>query len=464
MKVKIQIYDHVHCRIEKEKRYLLDPILRHKYRIWLAGQFKKYPKDVDKTFVTSGGLFLTGFLPMVKKYLCKQGVKVKIKGTLERLKQENDPKINNITFKEEQKLAIKKAIKKQRGVIQFPTATGKTVIAGGIVSCFNVPRVLFLCRQNSILRQTRKKFESYGFKDIGLYGDGEKKFGRITIATAQSLINVDPEEYMSRFDIVIVDEAHEVSGSSQHQKILERCLAPVRIGLTATPYTEKIKKLFMIGHLGPIIARLTMKKAIEKKLLAKPVVELEIVKRSRDIADECFVYRKVKKDKNEKIEYGAEHHGIIHNYQRNKLVLLAAQRSVAKNRSVLIMVRRISHGRNLLVLANMMHFIGGIKFVRGDTDSETRELVAKLLHQKKYKCVIASSIWKQGIDIPSLNHIINAFGGVGDIPTIQVSGRGTRTDDGKKEYVLLTDFLDPYRYLAEHTVRRIQIYREQGWM
>lgn len=449
--MKIKILDHVHCQVDKDKRHLLDPVLRHKYRIWIKTQYGQRPKDVERVFINAyTGTFPTGFLSMVKKHLKKKKIKFKVKGKLEKLKQERNPKLQGIVLRQDQEDAILVAAKKQRGIIQFPTATGKTVIAGGIISCFNLPRVLFVCRQVSLLLQTKKKFESYGFKNISIIDANHKEFNQITIATAQSLVNINVSEYITSTDIIIIDEAHEVAGSKQYEKILENCLAPVRIGLTATPQKEKIKKLYMYAFIGPIIARLSMKEAIDKKLIAKPVVKLEVVKFDRDIHDKSRTYQLALK------------YGIVNNEERNRLVLRVAQVSVAFGNSVLILVRLREHGRNLFLLANSIGF--RVRYVWGETDGETRELAANLLNQKQYHCVIASSIWKQGIDIPSLNHVINAFGGKGDIPTIQVPGRGTRTDEGKKEEVLLTDFLDPYRYLAEHTVRRIQIYREQKWM
>ena len=77
--------------------------------------------------------------------------------------------------------------------------------------------------------------------------------------------------------------------------------------------------------------------------------------------------------------------------------------------------------------------------------------------------MIASAIWNEGVNIPSLNHIINAVGGKARISVEQIPGRGLRTSKGKTT-VRITDFLDPYRYLAEHTVRRLQIYVELGWI
>jgi len=46
---------------------------------------------------------------------------------------------------------------------------------------------------------------------------------------------------------------------------------------------------------------------------------------------------------------------------------------------------------------------------------------------------------------------------------IQSMGRGLRTYPGKDE-ILLIDFLDPYRYIAEHSILRVQVYNEMGWL
>ena len=85
------------------------------------------------------------------------------------------------------------------------------------------------------------------------------------------------------------------------------------------------------------------------------------------------------------------------------------------------------------------------------------------------KCAIVTRIWREGINIKSLGSIILAKGGKGSEEsggweaTLQTIGRCLRKCEGK-EYAVVVDILDPYRYLAEHTIERMQVYVKMGWL
>jgi len=77
--------------------------------------------------------------------------------------------------------------------------------------------------------------------------------------------------------------------------------------------------------------------------------------------------------------------------------------------------------------------------------------------------VICTVVWKEGIDIPSLDCVINAAGGKSEIATLQAIGRGLTKIEGKDETEII-DFLDPYKFLAQHAIMRLQIYVKMGWL
>ena len=104
-----------------------------------------------------------------------------------------------------------------------------------------------------------------------------------------------------------------------------------------------------------------------------------------------------------------------------------------------------------------------IPFVHGGTDRLIRLKTKEYLEAKKLKIVICSRVWREGINIPSLNCIINGCGYKEEKGIIQAIGRGLRITKNKKT-VILIDFLDPYPYLAEHAIARVQTYIKQKWM
>jgi superfamily II DNA or RNA helicase len=104
-----------------------------------------------------------------------------------------------------------------------------------------------------------------------------------------------------------------------------------------------------------------------------------------------------------------------------------------------------------------------VPFIYGSTSRELRFRTLERLKSKKTKAVICSRVWKEGINVPSLNHIINAVGLKEEKAVLQAAGRGLRTTD-EKTTVKITDFLDPYKYLAEHSVLRMSVYIRKGWL
>ena len=75
--------------------------------------------------------------------------------------------------------------------------------------------------------------------------------------------------------------------------------------------------------------------------------------------------------------------------------------------------------------------------------------------------LIASQILKEGVNIPSIEDIINGQGGESKIFVKQyLIGRSARKYKG--EGVCIHDFYDKGRWVEDHSKQRIKIYREEG--
>ncbi len=451
--MKIKVLNSVHCQVDKKYVPIIKPCL--KYR---ASWFKrnKYgggsTKYYDSFFIDKdSGQFLSGFLPRVLKYCGNNNIQIKIDDTNKSIFDGivESPSIPGIILKPFQENLIRKAIHCQRGVILSPTGSGKTIIAIGIVSMFPKAKVLFLCHSIAILRQTMAEFKKFGFKDVSFVGDGEKDLsGRIVIGSIQSMFTLCYQTHI--FDITIIDEVHHLSGKrTQYFQFMENNLSTIRLGFTATMPTKEESKLCIEGMLGPVIGEYKVEEGIKEGMIARPYINLVSVpsvsavlelKKYRDI------YRK----------------GIVENRPRNRLIMTKTSARVKEGKSVLILVKEIDHGEILKTLGESL-FDLDIIYIQGSTESDVREQVRKSFSEKEIKVVICTVIWKEGVDIPSLDCVINASGGKSEIATLQTIGRGLRRTEEKDE-VEVIDFLDPYKFLARHTVMRLQIYVKQGWL
>jgi len=448
--MKIQIIDSILCKADKEVIPYITPCLEYKKEFWKQGQYRKVQKTYMANFLDRRtGIFLSGLLPKVVESLTNKNVPFKIEGEFERIVFGKKPKLPGITLRPDQENLIEKAYKNQRGVILSPTGSGKTVVAAGFLSMFPKSRMLLLCHSVDIVNQTYEEFKKFGFKDIAVLGGGRKIWegARIVVSTIQTFVKFDPKIYCDYFDIVIVDESHHViDRKSLYGQVLQNLLSPVKIGFTATLPTGKEKLFSLEGLLGPVIGEVTIQDGIDLGIIAKPEILLVPVPEKKI---DSYKYRDIYKE------------GIVENRIRNKLIVKIVKELVEKEETILIMVKEIAHGELIQNLAYDLFDID-IEFVQGATETENRIQLKELLERGKTKAVICTSVWREGINIKSLQNIVNACGGKSSIMTLQAIGRGLRRTETKSS-VKIYDFVDIGKYISEHFANRLQIYLNLGW-
>ncbi len=453
--LKITIDNVVYSHIKKQDIAVLEECLQYKYQKHkfnpYAHKNKSSYEDKIESLIDKNGKFFTGYIARVKKYLSEKNIPYEIENNSERLKPDNEPIIKGKILREDQKRLVEAAIKNQRGVLISPTGSGKTLIAGSIISCFKNKKTLFLVSTKSLLKQAADDFKEYGLKNITMIGDTQKDLsGDIVVSTRQSFIKWDFNIVADLFDIVLLDECHELTEKkTQYAEILSKLLAPIRIGLTAT-FPSKIESQIVIeAYLGEVVGEFTEEEAREKDIIADTKVIIRKTSFDSDVAD-LSAYKRV---------YNL---GVVNNQSYNLQIIKEAKYWVEQDKSVLIFIIETDQGRLLQKFAKENNI--ECEFVYGDTKSDIREKVKADLKTKKLKCVICSTIWVQGINIPSLDVIINAAGGKSERIIRQLRGRGVRTCEGK-DRLIYVDFFNPsHSSLIKHFGERICLYFENGWM
>jgi superfamily II DNA or RNA helicase len=134
---------------------------------------------------------------------------------------------------------------RKRPLIQAPTGFGKTLLAARIIeqALERGQRVLFVTPSVSLIDQTITAFEAEGIHDIGaMQADHPRtnRQARVQIATIQTLARRRKPDA----DVVIVDEAHQV-----HESLVTLMNGPrwreiPFIGLSATPWTKGLGKIY----------------------------------------------------------------------------------------------------------------------------------------------------------------------------------------------------------------------------
>lgn len=457
---KITILDSVHAKASKPLVPGVYECLAFKADLWKHKRFGRSKQVITRSFLDKRNrIFLTGLMPRVETYLKSKKIPFDISDVqIESVPKPDSLKVRlkNFQLRPDQLKAVKAAFDKHRGTIIAPTGTGKTVVIMGLISMFKKPevKILFLCHTLDLLNQTFDEFQKAGLGPLQIIsGDTsrviDKKNIKIVLSTVQSFSKIDPLDYVDFFDIVFVDEAHHCnSRKSQFGQVLQYSLAPMKIGFTATIPESQQKRLALEGLIGPVIYELTIEEGVKLKLMAKPEITLIGVKPKPAISD-LKKYRDFYRE------------GIVANLSRNRQIAKLIMTRVHEGKSVLIMVKEILHGQNIQEICGSVGV--ATNFVQGATAARTRDLTKKLLNEKHYKAVISTAVWREGINIPTLDVVINACGGKSEIMTLQAIGRGLRKTKQKSK-VEIIDFLDPYKYLAEHTIRRLLIYKKEGWI
>jgi superfamily II DNA or RNA helicase len=381
-----------------------------------------------------------------------------------------------------------------RGIVQLPTGSGKTFLAGALLWTLGSPRTLILCNRLDLLHQTAEVLTNLLQTDVGIIGGGNHCLEDVTIATVQSILPKNDclhcgkrftvkrvtcpsckrskaqvtfatpnlESWLMGVKVLIVDECHKV-GENTYDTIIQRVPAYMRLGLSATPlFRNDPGDLLLVGATGGVIYKLRSSTLVKRGLLARTFVKLIYVssptidtapikshnaevRRRRAIAR----YRQV---------YGD---GIVHNDYRNQIIASLVDRCLQQHKPTMVLVKEIEHGH---VIFNTLREHGvTAHFLHGTDDVAIRRKLVKRFTKGEIKVLLASTIFDEAVDIPNIRVVILCGGGNSPIKAIQRVGRGMRAKEG--ENVLeVYDFLDgTHELLAKNSAERRDIYEQQGF-
>jgi len=335
--VKVTEIDSIYSSITEPK--LIKELLSFEKEFWIKNNYSKQRKKYMYSMVQKGGVFLTGFLSRVTKFLDSNSIVYKLDGIdYDYYNRSYYPSLDGITFREDQTRQIQSALNKGRGVIVAPTGAGKTVLMAGIISALIHKKILFLCHTIDLVDQAISEFTKFGFT-CSKMGGGEKNItGDVVVSTIQTFHKLDFKDYCDKFDVVLCDECHH-SGvmNSSYYKVLSTLLAPIRFAFTATLPIKQEVKLCLEGLIGPVIDELTFKEAMDIGILAAPDVRLIPVEAYTDYETRTYadIYDKA----------------IVNNKDRNRLVLKEIKSLNREGLTTLTYVQKIEHIRNLLAMA-----------------------------------------------------------------------------------------------------------------
>jgi superfamily II DNA or RNA helicase len=245
--------------------------------------------------------------------------------------------------------------------------------------------------------------------------------------------------------VAITGNCHKASSSTWKYVLRHMHRAYYRYGLSGTPLTEdSIRNMFLVGFIGRIIQKISNQYLIVNGYSAKPLIN--VVKREKERIPASLDYAEVYRI------------GIVENAQRNAQVTKLIKNH--NGQSILVMVKHLEHGK---IIRSTLQKEEGY-FVSGQDTKADRISIYNKFKDRRIPIVIATMIYKEGIDISAIDVLIYAAGEKAPVTILQVLGRGLRARKDKKTLIYY-DFEDKdHRHLTHHTNLRIKIYKKEGFL
>ena len=349
-----------------------------------------------------------------------------------------------------QRQAVETALTRTRGIVQIPTGGGKSLVAAAIIASVPTARWLVCVPQSDLLEQFAKHLRERLGEEPGIIGDGHWNPQRVTVATFQTLSRrmskaKDQAAYafMRSVQGLICDEVHSVAAGTFAFVASKATNAFYRLGISATPLDRSDRKsIYVLGQFAGVIHRTTSAELRANGYLAEATIRMARLEQGCGAPTWQGVYGEC----------------VVRSKPRNALVAEMAAR-VAK--PALVFVSQVKQGRTLMPLLKAK----GLRadFVWGEDDTEERRAAIKALVEGRLDVIVASNVFAQGVDIPSLAGIVNAAAGMSVILTLQRLGRGTRVTESKRAFECWDVLDDGNRHLAKHGRQRLDVYEREGF-
>jgi superfamily II DNA or RNA helicase len=342
-----------------------------------------------------------------------------------------------------------------QGVVVLPTGAGKSQL--GVMAIERKRRsTLVVAPTLDLVRQWYGLLSATFGIPVGVVGGGEHRVHDLTVTTYDSAY-LHMEHIGARFGLVIFDECHHLP-SETYALAARQCLAPFRLGLTATPERSDGRESLLDELIGPVAFRREITE-LSGEYLAEYDTERIAVELSPSERDEYeaqraiylgfvraqgirlgspegfrdFIMRSARSQQGRramqayraqrelafaapaKLAY-VEH--LLQVHRRDRSIIFTNDNATAYRLSELLLIPAITHQTKV---------------------SERAEILARL-NEGSYDAVVTSKVLNEGVDVPSANVAIVVSGSGSVREHVQRLGRILRKQADKRAllYELVT--------------------------
>lgn len=343
------------------------------------------------------------------------------------------------------------------GILQSRAGSGKTQMGIALVKEYG-RKALWVCHTLDLIKQSRDRALQYIDKDlVGTITEGKVNIGKgITFATVQTLSKLDLSQYKDMWDLIIVDECHNVCGSptqlTMFARVLNSLSARHKYGLSATVHRADGMIKATKAILGDIVYTVPDEDIADKVMRVgiKPIGTGIKLNRECLNTDGTLNYTKL-------INYLCE------NTERNNLIrdYIISE----SDKSCLILSDRLSHLETLMnllppELKDKAVMVSG-KMTTKKGKSEREKAIHDMRTGEKQFLFATYKLCKEGLDIPRLERLFLTTNQKDFAVITQSIGRIARTFGGKVE-PFVYDFVDDINYLIKSYKKRVTTYNKNN--
>jgi superfamily II DNA or RNA helicase len=335
-----------------------------------------------------------------------------------------------------------------RGVLELPTGSGKTVIAVVATAALSVP-TLVVVPTVDLLDQWRRELEAEFDVPVGQFGGGEQRAEPLTVSTYDSAY-LRADEVGGDFGFAVFDEVHHLGGEG-YREVARLLAAPARMGLTATFERPDGAHRVVADLVGDRVHALDPADLAGDHLAAYDIkrVEVELTDEERDAyeaAQGTFV--DYLKTTNLQLRSGSDYRKLVMRSgsdPRAREALLAKQRareimmnSDAKVRALAEILDRHRDDRVIVFTAHtdLVYRLSErflLPAITSETGTAERREILDRFRAGEYSRVVSANVLDEGVDVPDANVAVVLSGSGSEREFTQRLGRVLRPKaDGRR--------------------------------
>jgi superfamily II DNA or RNA helicase len=344
-----------------------------------------------------------------------------------------------------------------RGVVELPTGSGKTVLAVAAIAALGTPTLVVVPTLDLLDQWHRELTREFG-DPVGRLGGDSRRVEQLTVSTYDSAY-LRADELGDRFGFAVFDEVHHLGGEG-YRDIARLLAAPARMGLTATFERPDGAHEVVAELLGDVVYRRSAEELAGEHLAAYDIkrIEVELTPEERESYEQNqSVFTDYLRESNITLRSGGDYQELVKRSgtdprareallakQRAREVMMNAEGKVEQLAELLARHREdrviVFTAHTDLVYRLSERFL--LPAITHETGADERREILTRFREGTYSRVVTANVLDEGVDVPDANVAVLLSGSGSEREFTQRLGRVLRpkSDDGRALlYELVTE-------------------------